>query len=139
MELKGSHKFAVAPQAVWNALHDSSVLKKCVPGVEEVAWQGEDAIAVKVGSIGPLKGPYAGQAQVVEHTAPSHLKVAVNRASVSGSVTVDLTPDGAGTLLTYNASGNVSGPLAIVDNPLTRPLVDGQINGFFSRLESQIS
>ena len=139
MELKGTHKFAASPDAVWNALHNSALLQKCVPGVEEVAWQGENAIAIKISGIGPIKGPFGGQAQVVEHTAPNHMKVSVSRASVNGAVTVDLAPDGSGTLLTYNANGNVSGPLAIVDNPLTRPLVDSQINGFFSRLESQIS
>lgn len=139
MELKGTHKFAAPPQAVWDALHNSAVLQKCIPGVEEVTWQGESAIAARISGIGPLKGPYSGQVQVVEHTAPTHMKIALNRTSVSGTVTVDLTPDGTGTLLAYTANGNLSGALAMLDNPLTRPVVDGQIGQFFSRLGSQIS
>lgn len=140
MELKGTHKFAAPPQVVWNALHDSTVLKNCIPGAEEVAWRGEDAIAFMISGVGPLKGPFSGQVQVVEHTAPSHFKATVERTAISGSLAVDLAPDGSGTLLTYNAAGNVSGALgALVDNPLTRPLIDGQISGFFKKLETQIS
>lgn len=138
MELTGTHTFAASPEAVWNALHNSDVLKNTIPGVESVAWQGESAITATISGIGPLKGPYSGTVQVAEHTAPSHLKIVRNGNSVSGSVTVDLAPNGSGTLLTYTAVGNLSGPLAIIDNPLTRPVIDSQIGQFFSRLESQI-
>ncbi len=139
MELKGTHKFAAPPQAVWDALHNSAVLKSCIPGVEDVQWQGENAIVASVSGIGPIKGPFSGQVQVVEHTNPSRLTVALNRTSVSGSVTVNLAPDGDGTLLTYSAVGNLNGALAVLDNPLTRPIIDGQIGNFFTKLESHIN
>lgn len=139
MEIKGTHKFAAAPQAVWSALHNPTVLKNALPGVEEVSFEGDSAISARVSGIGPLKGPYSGTVQVVENSAPNHMKITLNRSSVSGSMTVDLAPDGTGTLLTYNAQGNLNGALAMLDNPLTRPLVDGQVGQFFSRLESQIS
>jgi carbon monoxide dehydrogenase subunit G len=67
------------------------------------------------------------------------MKIGLSRTSVSGSLSVDLAPDGAGTLLTYNAQGTLNGAFAMLDNPLTRPLIDGQIGQFFSKLEAQIS
>lgn len=139
MELTGTHTFAASPDAVWTALHNSEVLKNTIPGVESVAWQGESAVTATVSGIGPIKGPYSGTVQVAEHTAPNHFKIVRNGNSVSGSLTVDLAPNGSGTLLTYSATGNLGGPLAILDNPLTRPVIDSQIGQFFSRLDSQIS
>lgn len=139
MELTGTHTFAASPEAVWNALHNSEVLKNTIPGVESVTWQGESAVTATISGIGPIKGPFSGTVQVEEHTAPSRLKIVRNGNSVKGALTVDLTPSGSGTLLTYGATGNLSGPLAMLDNPLTRPVIDSQINQFFTRLESQIS
>lgn len=139
MEIKGTHKFTAAPQTVWNALHDGAVLAKCIPGAEEVAWRGENAVFARVNvGLGPVKGTYAGEAQVTEHTAPTHMQVGINRASADGTLTVDLAPDGAGTLLSYSANARLSGALAAADNPLTRPFVDQVINQIFSRLEQQI-
>ncbi len=135
MELKGTHKVTVAPQVVWDALHNPTILKNCIPGIEEIAWQGEHAINARISGIGPMKGPYGGTVTVLEHTAPSHLKIGLSRTSVSGNLSVDLAPDGAGTLLSYTAQGT----LAMLDNPLTRPLIDGQIGQFFSKLDAQIS
>jgi len=139
MELKGTHKFAVAPQVVWDALHNPTILKNCIPGIEEIAWQGENAINARISGIGPMKGPYGGTVTVLEHTAPSHLKIGLSRTSVSGNLSVDLAPDGAGTLLAYTAQGTLNGAFAMLDNPLTRPLIDGQIGQFFSKLDAQIS
>src|SRR5262245_14345064 len=108
MELNGTHKFAASPQAVWNALHDANVLKKSIPGADNVAWQGDSAFTM-TGGVGPFKGSLT--AQVVERTSPSHMKFAVNRASANGTLTVDLAPDGAGTLATYAANIDASGAL----------------------------
>jgi carbon monoxide dehydrogenase subunit G len=138
MELKGTHKFAAPPQAVWSALHNEDVLVHCVPGADTVTWQGENAVTVMVSGIGPLKGPFGGTVQVAESAAPTHMKFDVSRRQVNGSMTVDLAPDAGGTLLAYTVVANLSGALAAADNPLTRPILDGQVGKFFSCLESQI-
>lgn len=138
MEIKGTHSFAAAPQVVWDALHNSQVLKNAVPGVESVTWQGENAINATISGIGPIKGPYSGTVNVTEHTAPSHMKIERNGGQASGSLVVDLAPNGSGTMLSYVANASLSGALAMLDNPLTRPLIDNQIGQFFSKLESQL-
>jgi hypothetical protein len=137
MELTGSRKFAAPPQKVWDALHNGAVLKACIPGAEDVAWQGDSAIAFR-GSVPVINRSVGVEAQVAEQTAPSHMKVVVNKAGNSGTVTIDLAPDGAGTQLTYNANAQLTGAAAMMDNFATRPMVDGAINKFFTTLESQI-
>ncbi|HEU5437862.1 MAG TPA: SRPBCC domain-containing protein [Ktedonobacterales bacterium] len=130
MELKGSHVFpSASPQAVWDALHNSAVLKSAVPGaVQDIQWQGDSAIAF-TGGIGPVSG--SATAQVVSQTAPSSMQVALSKAGNNATLAVMLTPDGAGTNLTYAA--NVSGPLSMALLPL-KGMMEGQINEFFNRL-----
>jgi carbon monoxide dehydrogenase subunit G len=52
---------------------------------------------------------------------------------------VDLAPNGSGTTLTYAGTARLEGPIAIADNPLTRPLAHKAVDQFFENLGKQIS
>ena len=134
MELNGTQKFSASPQAVWDALHNDDILKSSIPAAESIAWQGDNAVTVS-GGIGPIKGTLT--AQVVEQTPPSHMKFAVNRTQVSGTLSVDLAPDGSGTTLTYAGSVNASGAVG-AGLAMAQGMIKGQIDQFFSRLETHV-
>lgn len=143
MELKGSQDFSASPQAVWDALHNADVLKQAMAGAEEVRWDGNTLVArVNVG-IGPVKGTYGAQAQETESSAPSHMKLSFNRQgsnnTVNGDATIDLAPNGSGTTVNYAVNAALGGPIAALDNPLTRPLVDRGISQFFASLAQKVS
>jgi uncharacterized protein len=128
MELSGTHRFAAPRQVVWDALHNSAVLQKCIPGAEEVAWQGES----------PINGTYGGQLQVLEHTPPGHIKVALKRSIIDASASVDLTDDGTGTLATYSGTATLGGGLSALDNVLGRQMAQGALGQFFKNFEAAI-
>jgi carbon monoxide dehydrogenase subunit G len=134
MEIKGTHKFAAAPQEVWNALHDSTILQNCLPSGNTATWKGTDAIAATVG-IGPIKG--STLARVTSQTPPSHMKVEVSGATVTASMTMDLAADGAGTVASYSAVAEANGA-AGAGLMLAKPMIESGINQFFSKLESQV-
>lgn len=143
MELNGTRNLTASPQAVWATLHDSAALQNAIPGAEEVTWQGDSSVVARIKiNLGPINSTFGLTAQVVEQSAPTHLKFAINRQGVSsriqGQLSVDLAPDGAGTVLTYAGTATLEGPIAIADNPLTRPLVQNAINQFFDNLARQI-
>ncbi len=142
MELKGSQEFSASPQAVWDALHNADMLKQAMAGAEEVRWDGSTLYArVNVG-IGPVKGNYGAAAQEVESNPPNHMKLAINRQgatnTVTGEATIDLAPNGSGTTLTYTVNAALGGPIAALDNPLTRPLVDRGLAQFFASLAQNV-
>ncbi|MBF6592513.1 MAG: SRPBCC family protein [Ktedonobacterales bacterium] len=138
MEIKGTHTFTANPQAVWDALHNSAMLRSSIPGAQEVAWQGDNAINVRANvGIGPMSREFMGTLPVTEHTPPSHMKIEVHRNLVAGFCVIDLAPNGAGTLLSYNANLDISGPMGVMAGA-ARPMVDQQLNQFFTRLEQQI-
>jgi uncharacterized protein len=143
MDLKGTHKFTAAPQAVWDALHNDALMKSCIPGAEEVTWNGDTSVKLRINiSVGPFSGGGGITGQVSENTPPSHMKIAFSRqgpnSSATGTITIDLAPDGTGTLLTYSGNASLGGAAAVLDNPLTRPMVEGQLNQVFKRLDSQV-
>jgi carbon monoxide dehydrogenase subunit G len=144
MELNGTHNFTAAPAAVWAALHNATMLQNAIPGAEEVSWQSDSALSVRAKiEIGPINRSFGIMAQVVEQTPPSHLKFSLNRQGVSsrveGELAVDLAPNGSGTTLTYAGTARLEGPIAIADNPLTRPLAHKAVDQFFENLGKQIS
>ncbi|GEM_PF-2254549 len=134
MEIKGTHTFAAAPQAVWDALHDSNVLQNCLPAGNTAQWQGSDAIAATVG-LGPIKGSTV--AKVTEQTPPSHMKIEARGGGVTATLTVDLAANGSGTLASYTATAE-GGPASSVLLAGAKPMIDSGVNSFFNKLESQI-
>ncbi len=104
MDLKGSQKFNANPQAVWDALHNAALLKSVMPGVTELEWQGADAIAIAgTLELGPMKQSIRGTISVPESNPPSHMKLTVARTGINAEANIDLAPDGAGTMLNYDA------------------------------------
>lgn len=143
MELRGTRTYSAGPQAVWEALHNPEVLKASIPGAKFVTFEGGDTIGfeIEVG-IGPVKGSGWGELKIVESSAPSHMKLEMNRQgdhnTAKGAIIVDLAPSGSGTELTYSGTAALGGPIAMLDNPLTRPLIDQAIDQAFSRLANNI-
>jgi carbon monoxide dehydrogenase subunit G len=140
VDINGTHRFAAGRQAVWDALHNSAVLQKSIPGAQEVAWQGTSAISARIHiGIGPINGDYEGQVQVVENSAPSHLKLAINRTSLQAEANIDLADDGAGTMLTYQANAKMSGVLAMADNVIGKQAAQLALGQFFKSFEQNIA
>jgi uncharacterized protein len=140
MDLNGTHRFATSRQAVWDALHNSTALQKSIPGAQEVAWQGTSAISARIHiGIGPINGDYEGQVQVVENSAPSHLKLAINRTSLQAEATIELAEDGAGSVLTYQANAKMSGALALADNVIGKQAAQIALGQFFKNFEQHIA
>lgn len=142
MELRGTHTFAASPQAVWDALHNADVLKASIPGAKTVVWEADKIVLeIEVG-LGPVKGSGWTEATVVESVAPQHMKLEIHRQgnhnSANGALVIDLAAAGAGTEVTYGGSAALGGPIALLDNALTRPLVDSSVEQMFSKLASHI-
>ncbi len=143
MDLNGSHKFSANRQVVWDALHNAAVLQGCVPGAQQMSWQGDSAIAAVVNvGVGPIKGTFNGTIQVAENSAPSRIRLVLNRSGSHGSVNaqavIDLADDGAGTVLSYQGNAQLTGQVAMADNMLGKQAADMALGSFFKCLSSKI-
>src|SRR6185312_11326422 len=78
MELSGSHNFSASPQAVWDALHNPSVLQSAA-GLQNVQWADNAVTAtVTLPNLGPIGGTRTVTVAVDESSAPSHMKFSLN-------------------------------------------------------------
>jgi carbon monoxide dehydrogenase subunit G len=140
MELSGTHHFAAPRQKVWDALHNGAILQQCIPGAEQVSWQNESAITARVHlGFPPVNGTFGGQVDVLEHTAPSHLKLALRRSIIDAVANIDLSDDGAGTLATYQGTATLGAGLALLDNIIGRQAAQSAMGQFFKRFEQALS
>lgn len=139
MDFSGTHTFAGHnPQQVWAALHNADIVKKCIPGIEQLSWDGDSAVNVQASvNMGPMSRDFYGTIPVTESNPPNHMRVELHRNIVDGICNIELAPNGAGTLLTYTANVNVSGPIGAVAN-MAKGQVDGQVQKFFNNLEANM-
>jgi carbon monoxide dehydrogenase subunit G len=64
------------------------------------------------------------------------MKLTVARTGINAEANIDLAPDGAGTMLNYDAHANLSGAFTAAE--MAKPIVQSQMNGFFSRLSEKL-
>lgn len=132
MELSGSQNFSASPQAVWDALHNPSVLQSAA-GLQNVQWGDNSVTAtVTLPNLGPISGTRVVTVSVDENSAPSHMKLSLSRSVLTANSTVDIAPNGSGSTLTYNAVATVTGPLAAFEG-MAKPLLQNQLNQFFTK------
>ena len=48
MDLEGKHQLHGTPEQVWNALHDTVLLARCVPGCKQIEWIGTDTLEAEM-------------------------------------------------------------------------------------------
>ena len=137
MELSGSQNFSASPQAVWDALHNESIVQNA-SGLQNVQWADKSVTAtVTLPNLGPISGPKTVTLSVDENTAPSHMKFSLSRSVLTANGTVDIAPNGSGSTLTYNAVTTVSGPLSALEG-MVKPMAQSQLNQFFAKFAQLI-
>ena len=135
MKLSEERVIAAPPEAVWAGILDAEVLKACIPGCQELTGNPEEGFeAVVVQKVGPVKATFKGAVTLsdIEPGVGCRLQGEGKGGAAGfakGGATVRLTPDGDGTLLTYDVDASVGGKLAQLGSRL--------IDGFAKKLADQ--
>lgn len=137
MELSGSQNFSASPQAVWDALHNATVVQNA-SGLQDVQWAANAVTAtVTLPNLGPISGQKTVTLSVDQSAAPSLMKFSVSRSVLSANGTVEIAPNGSGSTVTYNAIATVSGPLSAFEG-MVKPMAQSQLNQFFAKFAQLI-
>lgn len=138
MEIGGTHRFTASPQQVWDALHNGALMQSCIPGAQQVTWRGDSMLTVTGGvTLGPISKSETAPVQVSDQRPAQHLRLSHTSDSVAATATIDLAPDGAGTLLAYAIHADITGVFSAVA-ALAQPFVEAQIRQAFSCLDSKL-
>lgn len=144
MELQGERLIPASVDKTWAALNDPDTLKACIAGCESLERTGPDAFTAVVAlRVGPVSARFKGNLQMTNIQAPNGYTINFDgQGGVAGfgkgSADVALTPDGAGTLLKYNARATVGGKMAQVGARLIDAAAGKITDDFFKAFEAQL-
>ncbi|WP_439561431.1 CoxG family protein [Roseinatronobacter sp.] len=135
-----------APQAqVYAALNDTDILRKCIPGCEEITRHSETELEAKVVlKIGPVKARFTGAVTLEPLDPPREFQLTGSGTGgaagfAKGGAHIVLEEDGTQTLLRYTARADVGGKLAQLGSRLIMGTSRKLAAQFFSNLAAELS
>lgn len=144
MELKGERLIPATRERTWAALNDPEILKGCIAGCETLERVGDDAFqAVVAVKVGPVSARFKGSLKMTDINPPvSYTMNFDGQGGVAGfgkgTAQVALEPQGAQTLLRYDAKAQVGGKMAQVGSRLIDAAAGKITDDFFKAFGAQL-
>ena len=145
MELQDEITIPVSRDKVYEALNDVAVLKACIPGCEELEWEGENDLVAKVTlKVGPVKAKFGGRVTLDPSKAPDAFSLSGEgdggiAGFAKGGADVELVVDGQQTILRYTAKAEIGGKLAQLGGRLITSTAKKLSKMFFEKFEKVMS
>ena len=145
MELQDEITIPVSRDKVYEALNDVAVLKACIPGCEELEWEGENDLVAKVTlKVGPVKAKFGGRVSLDPSKAPDAFSLSGEgdggiAGFAKGGADVELVEDGQQTILRYTAKAEIGGKLAQLGGRLITSTAKKLSKMFFEKFEKVMS
>ena len=145
MELQGSVTIPAAPDQVWQALNDPAVLRKCIPGCEEVRQISPQEMHARVMlKLGPVRANFVGKVLLtdVRPLLGCTLNFEGSGGSAGfarGSSVIVLTPVVGGTQVDYTAQASVAGKLGQIGGRLMDASARQMADRFFAAFKDEVS
>ncbi|MEW9838330.1 SRPBCC family protein [Mesorhizobium marinum] len=146
MDMSGQERVEAPIEAVWRALNDPEILKRCIPGCEKLEKQSDTQMtATVVLRVGPIKATFEGAVELSNLNPPRSYTISGEGKGgiagfAKGGADVHLTEDDAGaTLLGYTVKADVGGKIAQLGSRLIDSTARKLAQQFFSNLANQLS
>ena len=124
MEMRGEYRISVPREKIWRALNDPEILRRSIPGCQEVEKVTDNHFTAKIAAkVGPVKAVFVGSVTLSDLHPPDHYTISGEGKGgpagfARGRAQVTLTPDGDCTLLSYTVNATVGGKLAQIGSRL---------------------
>lgn len=144
MDISGEYRLALGRQDVWRALMDPEVLRRCIPGCEELERLDADRYRARVKLvIGPVKATFHTNLKITSANPPQSYRLEGDgKAGISGFgrgyADVVLSESGDSTVLSYSSDFEVGGRLAQLGSRLVVATTRKITDDFFARLAADI-
>lgn len=139
MDIRGEFRIPAGVEKVWAALNDSSILKQCIPGCQELENTSDTELTAKMQSkIGPVKTNFVTSLTLSELNPPhSYIISGEGKGGAAGfargSAKVNLEQEGDETVLRYEAEVKVGGKIAQIGSRLIDGTARKLAQDFFSK------
>ena len=118
LEMTGEYILPLDRRKVFAALNDPDMLKRCIPGCEQLEKLSDtEFAAVARIEVGPVKTRFKGKVRLTDLDPPQAYRIVGEGEGgvagfAKGNAAVTLVEEGEGTKLTYRAEAQVGGKLA---------------------------
>ena len=140
MEMSSSRVVPASVDATWRALNDPQVLKACIGGCESIDRIADNEYTVAMTArVGPVSAKFSGRIVLSDIVSPTSYTIAFDGQGgaagfANGNAKVQLSPEGSGTRIDYQASAQVGGKLAQIGSRLVDGAAAKVADDFFGRL-----
>ena len=145
MEMRGEYRIPAPRDEVWRALNDPDILKRSIPGCQEIDKVTDTHFTAKVtAKVGPVKASFVGAVTLSDLDPPNGYTISGEGKGgaagfARGGAQVTLTPDGDGTLLSYTVNAAVGGKLAQIGSRLIDATARKMAEQFFGAFAEAVS
>jgi uncharacterized protein len=146
MTMNGEVALPADRMTVWRALNDPDVLKRCIPGAQELEKLSDTEFQATVrAAVGPVKATFKGRVALTDLDPPNAYRIAGEGQGgvagfAKGGANVRLTDaDGGGTLMAYDVEANVGGKLAQLGGRLINGVAKKYADEFFANFAKELA
>jgi len=144
MKLAGSYKLNIKKEIVWQALNDTNILKRCIPGCKSFEKESDTIFNVTAtNQIGPMNATFSGKINLTNiQKNQSYTLSGEGQSSVgfaNGSADVILSEENESTTLNYEVNVNVGGKIAQLGSRLIDGVAKKMADYFFGRFADIVS
>jgi len=142
MKIEGTHELRARRVRVFQALTDPEVLKRCIPGCEQLEETGENSYAATLrAGVGSIKGTFKGNVRLEEMRQPEHYRMIVDGKGqpgfLKGTGDIDLEEQGDATIIKYAGDVQVGGTIASVGQRMIQGAAKMMASQFFTAIEAE--
>jgi hypothetical protein len=143
VKVAGQRSFAAPRDAVWRVLNDPAAMAASIPGVQSFDvqdqrhWRANVKIPLGLGTLGMTM-----DMEKMEEREPEHARLAIKGngvgAILSMSTSFDLSEDGGGTKMDWEADVRIAGPVGSMGQRVLQPIVNQQVQQVLAALDEQV-
>ncbi|MDB5523708.1 MAG: Carbon monoxide dehydrogenase subunit [Rhizobium sp.] len=145
MDMSGEERIPASREAVWAALNNPNVLRKCIPGCETMEKKSatEMTATVKV-KVGPVSASFKGNVTLANLNPPESYTIIGEGSGgmagfAKGSTDVLLREEGGETVVTYTVKAQIGGKLAMLGSRLIDSSSKRLAGQFFQKLNKIVT
>ena len=143
MKVAGERGFEAPREAVWRVLNDPAAMASTMPGVESFDvhddrhWRANVKIPLGLGTLGMTM-----DMEKTEEREPEFASLAIKGngvgAILSMTTAFNLSADGGGTKMDWEADVRIAGPVGSMGQRVLQPIVNQQVQQVLTALEEQV-
>lgn len=144
MDMTGERRIPAPRRVVWDALNDPDVLKESIPGCQSLEKLSDNEMkATAAVKIGPISARFNGKVELSDLDPPNGYRISGEGQGgvagfAKGGAKVDLTEEGADTVLRYEVHAQVGGKIAQLGARLIDASAKQMADQFFDRFSARV-